>query len=629
MPSVIRVLHVEDDPGFADLAATFLEREDDRLDVATEHRPEDALDRLEDEQFACVVSDYDLPGRDGIEFLEAVREDYPDLPFVLFTGKGSEEVASDAISAGATDYLQKETGTEQYALLANRVVNAVDQHESRTSYREIFEKAADGIFLHDPETGRINDVNPKAAKMLGYEREELTAMDVGEFSADSPEFSQDEARDRVRAAVEEGPQTFEWLFESKDGEEFWIEVHLKRADIDGRAQVIAMTRDVSERKERARRLQSQKEKVEALHRVATDIEASEDRSDVYDLVLAAAEDILDYDRGIVDTVDGDRLVPVAIPEGVPEAEYHESIPVDADDSLAARAYRTGDAIVVDDVSSVDVAPADPTYRSALTVPITGYGVFQAVARERGAFGETDRELTELVATHARETLTRLEREAELREYAAELERQNERLDEFASIVSHDLRGPLNVASGRVALERDARDSDDLDIAVDALDRMDRIVDRTLTLARDGRAAGDTDRVALEATARRSWSVLDTDGATLDVVGDAAIDADPERLQHLFENLFRNSVEHGSTNGESVTVTVGATDDGFFVADDGPGIPAEERDTVFDRGHTTDEDGTGIGLAIVEEIADAHDWNVTISESDSGGARFDVTGLCDE
>ncbi|MFB6270353.1 MAG: PAS domain S-box protein, partial [Halobacterium sp.] len=132
MAAPVRVLHVDDEPGFAELVATFLEEEDDAFEVVTETDARDALDRLRAEGDAvdCVVSDYDMPGLDGVEFLEAVREDYPDVPFVLFTGKGSEEVASDALSAGATDYLQKGDGTEQYAILANRVRNAVEQYRS-------------------------------------------------------------------------------------------------------------------------------------------------------------------------------------------------------------------------------------------------------------------------------------------------------------------------------------------------------------------------------------------------------------------------------------------------------------------------------------------------------------------
>lgn len=121
----IHVLHVDDDPSVADVATAFLEQKDDRFSTETAIRASEGLDQLSEGEFDCIISDYDMPGQNGIEFLRAVRERYPDLPFILYTGKGSEAVASEAISAGVTDYLQKGTGTEQYQLLANRVHNAV------------------------------------------------------------------------------------------------------------------------------------------------------------------------------------------------------------------------------------------------------------------------------------------------------------------------------------------------------------------------------------------------------------------------------------------------------------------------------------------------------------------------
>ncbi|MFC3477251.1 sensor histidine kinase [Halobacterium litoreum] len=207
-------------------------------------------------------------------------------------------------------------------------------------------------------------------------------------------------------------------------------------------------------------------------------------------------------------------------------------------------------------------------------------------------------------------------------------RREERLSEFASVVSHDLRNPLNVARGHLELGRETGDDDHFAETDEALERMERIIEDLLTLAREGESEPDGEERSLAATARTAWTVadsLDAD-ARLEIGDDRTLVADETALLRLLENLFRNSAEHGSVEDrdEPVTVTVGATDDGFFVADDGPGIPAEERDTVFDRGYTTSEDGTGFGLAIVSAVAEAHDWSVAASESDSGGARFDVT-----
>jgi CheY-like chemotaxis protein len=122
----IRVLHVDDDPAFLDLASTFLERDSARIEVVTATGAAEGMDALGDGDLDCVVSDYDMPGRNGIDFLQAVREAHGDLPFVLFTGKGSEEIASEAISAGVTDYVRKAPGSDQYTILSNRIENAVE-----------------------------------------------------------------------------------------------------------------------------------------------------------------------------------------------------------------------------------------------------------------------------------------------------------------------------------------------------------------------------------------------------------------------------------------------------------------------------------------------------------------------
>jgi PAS domain S-box-containing protein len=206
----------------------------------------------------------------------------------------------------------------------------------------------------------------------------------------------------------------------------------------------------------------------------------------------------------------------------------------------------------------------------------------------------------------------------------DLQRENERLDEFAGVVSHDLRNPLGVASGAVESVAASVDHEDLDRARAALHRMDRLVDDVLTLAREGEAVSDPEPVSLAGVVTDAWRTVDGDDATVTVEPDVdGCLADPERLRTLFENLFRNALEHGARDA---TVTVRALPDGFAVGDDGPGIPADRRDEVFERGYTTDADGTGFGLAIVQEIAEAHGWTASVGESPADGAEFRFTGV---
>jgi PAS domain S-box-containing protein len=221
-----------------------------------------------------------------------------------------------------------------------------------------------------------------------------------------------------------------------------------------------------------------------------------------------------------------------------------------------------------------------------------------------------------VAGFVRDITTRKEREQRL-------QRQNARLDQFAAVVSHDLRSPLNVAQGRLKLAQEEHDSEDVAAAAAAVDRSLTLVEDLLTLARNGSQVDDPGPVALAEVSTECWRTSDTDDASLEIDTDQTITADATRLKQLLENLLRNAVTHG---GEGVTVTVGSLDDGFYVADDGPGIPEAERSEVFDAGYSTTDDGTGFGLNIVDGIAEAHGWDVTLTDSEAGGARFEFTGV---
>ncbi|MFB6173455.1 MAG: histidine kinase N-terminal 7TM domain-containing protein [Halobacteriales archaeon] len=212
---------------------------------------------------------------------------------------------------------------------------------------------------------------------------------------------------------------------------------------------------------------------------------------------------------------------------------------------------------------------------------------------------------------------------EREQYRRELERQNERLERFASVVSHDLRNPLSVAKGHLDMAREDGDGESLGTVADALDRMETLIEDLLALARQGQTADETEPVALGPLLEESWNVVAAPEADLIVEGEATVLADPDRLRQLLENVIRNAVEHG---GADVTIRAGALEGGFYLEDDGPGIPEDEREAALEWGYSTENDGTGFGLAIVDAIADAHGWELSVTAAEAGGARFEVTGV---
>lgn len=238
----INVLHVDDEPDFADMAADFLERENERLSVETAVSASDGLARLEKDDFDCVVSDYEMPDESGIDLLNTVRTDQPDLPFILFTGKGSEEVASEAISAGVTDYLQKEAGTDQYQVLANRITNVVDKHRAEKLVNRAFQamnQSRDGIALLD-ENGKFVYVNEAYTEVVGYDQAEL----IGEFwELVYPDEQANRILEYILAEVpEEGHWAGDSVYARKDGSRVRVEHTLTYSE---EGTMICLIRDLS------------------------------------------------------------------------------------------------------------------------------------------------------------------------------------------------------------------------------------------------------------------------------------------------------------------------------------------------------------------------------------------------
>ncbi|MFB6124835.1 MAG: response regulator [Halanaeroarchaeum sp.] len=622
MSRPIRILLV-DDADDAEETASFLEGAHDAMSVATVGSIAAARDRFDAEAHDAVVSDYDLPDGDGLALLEWVRDREPEFPFVLFTGEGSEAVASDAISAGVTDYVQKSTDHERLALLANGVQTAVEGYRAKREvdwHRTVLRNMGEGAYVIDADyvfqfvSFRVPEsMDVDAVEWVGEPVAALAEMGVVDRSAVTAiEDGVDVvlAGDRSEVSIEIRPTV--------PADTAVLELRLRRVQSAAdEPLVVGTTRDVTERERRERAVERHNENLADLHRAANRLYGADSLEDCFRTTIDAAVDILGFDWCTLSAPaeDADLFEIMAISADAP-LEVGDR-PFAVDEGLAGHVYQTREPAIVDDV--VDEArgkPTDDAIRAALTVPVGDWGIFQAVSTTPGSFDDRDLTNAELLVSSLRSAIERIERQAEL-------ERQNDRLETFADVVSHDLQSPLSVARGRVELAREDCDSPHLGAAARAHDRMQSLIDDLLRLAREGETVESPVPVDLATIARNAWSNVETADATLHVHTDATVRADRSRLGELLENLLRNAVEHG---GQSVTVTVDELPDGFYVEDDGDGFVTDDRDAVLESGFTTATDGTGLGLSIVEQIAEGHGWQVTVTDSDDGGARLEFTGV---
>jgi len=574
----IRVLHVDDQPDFAATVAAFVEREIDRLDVESEVNASDGLSRLADGSFDCVVSDYDMPGRNGIEFLEALRERRPELPFILYTGKGSEEVASDAIAAGATDYFQKESGTDQYTVLANRIETLVERARARRRQQRqaaAIETAREGIGILDADGDHVS-VNRAYADIYRTDPADLVGSHWSDrYPDDEAGYVHAEVRPRV---AEDGYWRGRTTGLRTDGTTFTQECAVAATE---HGATVRTVRDVSDRVESEKQLNRYRTLVEALHDPVYVL----DEAGHFEFVNEAFVETFGYE---FDEVLGDDVSVVkdetAVEQGV--TNLGRILSSDGPDSLYFETEiraKDGESIPCED------------HMAALPYEGETFNGSVGILRD--------------ISDRKRKT--------------RDLKRQNRRLDEFARVVTHDLRSPLDVARGNLDLLREECDSGRIDAIDGALSRMDELISDLLGLARVGDETDTVESVDLAALSADCWRHVETADATVRTEIDRSVRADRSRVAQLLENLMRNAVEHG---GDDVTVMVGELADGFYVEDDGAGIPDDEREAVFEAGYTTDRRGTGFGLSIASRVAAVHGWDIDVADGADGGTRFEITGV---
>ncbi|MFB6101741.1 MAG: PAS domain S-box protein [Haloplanus sp.] len=302
MEAPLRILHVDDDPAFLDLAAEFLRREAPRLQVITETTVEDALDRLDTEPVDAVVSDYQMPGMDGLTFLDRVRDDHPELPFILFTGQGSEEIASEAIARGVTDYLQKGGGSDTYAVLANRVTNAIERREmaAKLEQREAHLRQAQAVAdLGSWWTDIASDDlywSDEVYEIFGID-ESGAPLDHQTFLSYVHPDDRAFVEEKWTAALEGQPYDIEHRI-VVDGETKWVREQAEITFDDGApVRATGVVQDITDRKERQRQLRATNRRLQAVIDTVDAAIFTKDTDGTYRLVNDTAREMLGVDEG--------------------------------------------------------------------------------------------------------------------------------------------------------------------------------------------------------------------------------------------------------------------------------------------------------------------------------------------
>ena len=428
--------------------------------------------------------------------------------------------------------------------------------------------------------GRYVYVNPTYADLLGTDEVVLEGVAIWEVNPAFERSRFDEYWDSFEPGESRTAET-RHVFE---GTAIDVNVRTTCCEIDGERYHVGTILDIGERRRRQQELEYQRSLLKAQQEVTIDGILIVDEDDEIVSYNRRFAEIWDVPEDLIEAGDDEPVLEHVVGQVRNPEEFLERVEYLYD-------HREEDSR--DQIEHVDGRVFD-RYTTAVVDEDTYYGRLWVF-----------RDVTENV------------------ERQRALERQNRRLDQFASIVSHDLRNPLNVAEGRIRMVAEDCDSDHLDAVRQALERMGTLIDDMLTLAREGQSVDEMSPVGVAETAERAWQNVETGDATLRVDADFAVLADENRCTQMFENLFRNAIEHA---GPSVTVDVGTLPTGFYVEDDGPGIPPDDREAVLEIGYSTTDGGTGFGLSIVREIVEAHGWRIDVTEGSSGGARFDVTDV---
>ena len=577
---MISLLYVDDEPDLLDLCKLFLEREGE-FSVVTVPSAREGLQILAQGMTDAIVSDYQMPGMDGIEFLKQVRSEYKDIPFILFTGKGREEVVIEAIENGADFYLQKGGDPRaQFSELSHKIRQAVRRKKAEEELRMMkatVSNAAEGILWINKDGG-IAFFNDTICSMLGYTREEFSRLSIGDIN---PRFIDNHLGTLWPGMSERKYLTVQDTHRKKDGSCIPVEILLNYIEFGPQAYVFAFVRDITDRKRADDELKSAYEKNKGLMDYANDA--------IY---------IADAETGML--LDANNKTQALIGRTLPEIQtMHESQLHPKEEEEKYRAYfkkhaREGmglqEEVVVDQLGN-----RIPVIVSAAILNLGGrrcmMGIFHDISDIRKAHDA--------------------------------LQLANKKLNLLAEITRHDIRNKLTVLGGYLELFTDHPPEPQHSMYLAKLKTAVKMIAENIEFTKLYQDLGVVEpkwqnvtdlfyRVCIHIDIRKIRFEAPADGLE--------IFADP-LLERVFYNIIENAVEHGD-RVSVVRLFSEESSNGLLIRieDDGIGIPVHDKEMIFERGFGKN---TGLGLFLSREILSITNIDIKESGEFQHGARFEM------
>lgn len=294
----IYVILVDDNQNWAQFFASALEQADDRLsvDYATSASEAQLLLNQADTTVDCVVCDYQMPEVTGLEFLRTIRETRPELPFILVTGEGDEKLASEAITAGVSDYLVKDLTISQQSILAARIRRVVENRklrqtvaESEDQYRTLVEQSQDGIYIL--QDNQFQFVNQQLLTLTGHSEKELLTLDpVSDIVHPNYQEEFEKITNLQLKGVEPTQSIYEIEIVTAENDTRFCEISSDSISYRENRAILGYIRDISDRKQRERQIQRERDFNQSIRDILVR------SSDTDDIAKAFCEQLVTHDE---------------------------------------------------------------------------------------------------------------------------------------------------------------------------------------------------------------------------------------------------------------------------------------------------------------------------------------------